>query len=260
MNELLNVNWGNFISLFFIFVRIGIIFATIPIFNAEIVPKKVTTTIAFFLSLVLMPVVPPAQVNVNDLNILSLIFILFHEMLIGLCLGLAVDVIFAGIQIAGELIGFQIGFSIANVVDPMSGITSPIISNILYISAVLIFLSFGGHHMLIKALVDSFQIIPIGDTLVHRKFLMTVIEYAGLMFVIGVKVAAPIIGIILLINVAFGVIARALPQMNIFIMAFPLTISVGLIFTALIIQFMPMFMTLYMGRAFAFINVSMKLF
>jgi flagellar biosynthesis protein FliR len=260
MNELLNVNWSNFISLFFIFVRIGIIFAVIPIFNAEMVPKKITTTIAFFLSLVLLPVVPPAQVRVDDLNLLSIIFIMFHELLVGLCLGLAVDVIFAGLQIAGELIGFQIGFSIANVVDPMSGITSPIISNILYIAAILIFLSFGGHHMLIKALVESFQIIPIGDTIVHRKFLMSVIEYSGQMFVIGVKVSAPIVGIILLINVTFGVIARALPQMNIFIVAFPLTITVGLIFTALIIQFMPMFMTLYMGKAFAFVNASMKLF
>jgi flagellar biosynthetic protein FliR len=185
---------------------------------------------------------------------------LFHELLVGLCLGLAVDVIFAGLQIAGELIGFQIGFSMANVVDPMSGITSPIIANILYVTAMLLFLSLGGHHLLIKALVDSFQIIPIGDSMAHRKFLMTVVEYSGVMFVIGVKVAAPIIGIILLINVAFGVIARALPQMNMFIMAFPLTIAVGLIFTAFIIQFLPMFMTLYMGKAFEFVTASMKLF
>jgi len=260
MNELLKVNWNNFIALAFICARIAVIFAVIPFFNAQIVPRRVTALIAFFLSLVLMPVVPPVQVQMTDLNLLSIVFILLHELLIGMCIGLSIDVIFAGIQIAGELIGFQIGFSIANVVDPLSGISSPIISNVLYISAMLLFLSIGGHHMLIRALVESFQIIPIGDVMVHRKFLMNVIEYSGQMFVIGTKVAAPIIGITLLINIAFAVISRALPQMNVFITSFPLTIAVGLAFTALTIQFLPMLMEGYIGRAFSFVSATMKLF
>jgi flagellar biosynthesis protein FliR len=260
MNELLKVNWNNFIALAFICVRIAIIFAVIPFFSAQIVPRRVTAMIAFFLSLVLMPVVPAVQVQMTDLNLLSIVFIMLHEMLIGLCIGLSIDVIFAGVQIAGELIGFQIGFSIANVVDPTSGITSPIISNVLYISAMLLFLSFGGHHMLIKALVESFQVIPIGDTMVHRKFLMAVIEYSGQMFIIGTKVAAPIIGITLLINIALAVISRALPQMNVFIVSFPLTIAVGLAFTALVIQFLPMLMEGYIGRAFSFVSGTMRVF
>jgi flagellar biosynthetic protein FliR len=260
MNELLKVNWDNFIALTFICARIAVIFAVIPFFSAQVVPRKVTALIAFFLSLVLMPVVPPVQVRMTDLNLLSIAFILLHEMLIGMCIGLSVDVIFAGIQIAGELIGFQIGFSIANVVDPMSGITSPILSNVLYITAMLLFLSIGGHHMLIRALVESFQVIPIGDAMVQRKFLMNVIEYSGQMFVIGVKVAAPVIGITLLVNIAFAVISRALPQMNVFIMSFPLIITVGLAFTALTLQFLPMFMEGYLGRAFSFVSATMKLF
>lgn len=260
MKELLDVSWGNFISLVFIFARVGIIFAMVPFFNAEVVPRRITATIAFFLSLVLMPVVPPVQVRMDDLNILSLLFILLHEVLIGLCLGLAVDVIFAGIQIAGELIGFQMGFSIANVMDPMTGANVPIISNMLYITAFLLFFSLGGHHLLIRALVESFQIIPIGDSLVHRGFLMSVITYAGEMFVIGVKVAAPIIGVLFLINIAFAVIARALPQMNVFLMAFPLTISVGLIFLILVIELMPTMMESSIQKSWVFMRASMALF
>jgi flagellar biosynthetic protein FliR len=260
MNELLNVTWANFISLIFIFIRIGIIFATVPFFNAEIVPRKITATIAFFLSLVLMPVVPPVQVRADDLNNLSLVFILLHEMLIGMCLGLAIDVIFAGIQIAGDLIGFQMGFSIANVIDPMTGANAPITSNLLYITAFLLFFSFGGHHLLIKALVESFQIIPIGDSFVHKGYLMSALTYAGQMFVIGVKVSAPVVGILFLINISFAVIARALPQMNVFLMAFPLTIAVGLVFTALVIELMPMMMSTSMERAWEFMKASMALF
>jgi flagellar biosynthetic protein FliR len=169
-------------------------------------------------------------------------------------------VIYAGIQIAGELIGFQMGFSIANVLDPMSGITAPIISNILYITAFLLFFTLGGHHMLIKGMVESFHMIPIGESMVHREFLMSVITYAGQMFVIGIKVSAPVVGILLLINIALAVITRALPQMNVFIVAFPVTIGVGLLFTALIIKMMPVFMTGSLEKAWVFMKSAMALY
>jgi flagellar biosynthetic protein FliR len=260
MNELFNLARSDFLSLFFIFIRIGTIFALVPFFNAEIIPRRVTTTIAFFLSLVLLPVVPPVQVKPEQLNILMFVSIVLQQVLIGVAIGLAIDVIYAGIQIAGELIGFQMGFSIANVVDPMSGISAPIISNVLYITAFLLFFTLGGHYMLIKGMVQSFQVIPIGESMVHREFLMGVITYAGQMFVIGIKVSAPVVGILLLVNIALGVITRALPQMNIFIVAFPLTIGVGLIFATLIIKMMPAFMEVSMQKAWVFMKSVMPLF
>jgi flagellar biosynthetic protein FliR len=152
------------------------------------------------------------------------------------------------------------GFSIANVVDPMTGITAPITSNVLYITAFLLFFSFGGHHLLIKALVETFQIIPIRESFAHRGYIMAVLTYAGQMFVIGVKVAAPIVGILFLINISFAVIARALPQMNVFLMAFPLTISVGLVFMSLVIELMPQMMSGSLERAWEFMKASMVLF
>jgi len=260
MNELLKLAWSDFLSLFFIFIRVATIFAVVPFFNSAVIPRRITVIIAFFLSLVLMPIVPPVQLKPEQLNILMLIIILIHEILIGMALGLAIDVIYSGIQIAGELIGYQMGFSIANVVDPMSGITAPIISNVLYLTAFLLFFTFGGHHLLIKALIESFSIIPIGDRMVHQQFLMSVITYGAQMFVIGVKVSAPVVGILLLINASFAVIARALPQMNVFIMAFPLTITIGLIFTIFVVKMMPMFMTSSLEQAFIFMKSVMVLF
>lgn len=260
MNELFKLAWSDFLSLFFIFIRVGTVFAIVPFFNAEIIPRRITTTIAFFLSLVLMPIVPPVQIRPEQLNILVFLSIVLQQVLIGSALGLAVDVIYSGIQIAGELIGFQMGFSIANVVDPMSGISAPIISNVLYITAFLLFFTMQGHHMLIKGMVDSFTVIPLDEVRVHREFMMSVLTYASQMFVIGVKIAAPVMGILLLINIAFAVIARALPQMNVFIMAFPVTIAVGLLFTALIIKMMPMFMEGSMQRAWAFFKATMAMY
>jgi flagellar biosynthesis protein FliR len=260
MNELLKLAWSDFLSLFFIFIRIVVIFATVPFFNATVIPRRITATIAFFLSLVLLPVVPPVQVKPEELNMMTLTVILVHEMLIGLALGLAIDVVYSGIQIAGELIGFQMGFSMANVVDPMSGVSAPIISNLLYLVAFLLFFAFGGHHLLIKALVESFSIVPIGDKMVHREFFMAAVSYGAQMFIIGVKVSAPVVGVLLLINISFGVIARALPQMNVFIMAFPLTIAVGLVFTAFIIKLLPMFMSSSLDHAWIFTKSIMALF
>ncbi len=260
MNELVTFAWTDFLSLFLIFVRVGVVFAVVPFFSGDIIPRRVTALIALFLSYILMPVVPQVQIRPEDLNLLLLTSILVHQMLVGLALGLAIDVIFAGIQIGGELMGFQMGFSIANVVDPMTGASAPITSNVLYITAFLLFFSFGGHHMLIKALVDSFSIVPVGGGPVRTPFLMAAVTYAGQMFVIGIKVAAPVMGTLLLVNVSFAIIARALPQMNVFLMAFPLTIAVGLVFTALIIRMMPVLMSGSLDRAWNFMRSAMVLY
>jgi flagellar biosynthesis protein FliR len=126
-------------------------------------------------------------------------------------------------------------------------------------TAFLLFFTFEGHHILIKALFESFSIMPIGDSLVHREFLMAVVTYAAKMFVIGVKVSAPVVGILMLINISFAIIARALPQMNVFIMAFPLTIAVGLVFSVLVIKMLPMFMTSSLEQAWMFMKSAMAL-
>ncbi len=260
MNELLNFAWKDILTFLFIFVRIGIIFALIPFFSGEIVPRRVTAIIAFFLALVILPVVPKIGIDANNLNVLTLTVLLIHDLMIGLCLGLAVSVIFAGVQLAGELIGFQMGFSMVNVIDPMTGVDAPITSNLLYIVAFLLFLSLGGHHMLIKALVESFSVMPVKAALPQQAYLAAVISYAAQIFVIGIKVASPVIGVLLLINVVFAITARAVPQMNVFLMSFPLTIGIGLIFLIVIIKMMPGFISFAMNGAMAFIKATLPLY
>lgn len=260
MNELLNFAWKDILTFLFIFVRIGIIFALIPFFSGEIVPRRVTAIIAFFLALVMLPVVPKIGIDANNLNVLTLTVLLIHDLMIGLCLGLAVSVIFAGVQLAGELIGFQMGFSMVNVIDPMTGVDAPITANLLYIVAFLLFLSLGGHHMLIKALVESFSVMPVKAALPQQAYLAAVISYAAQIFVIGIKVASPVIGVLLLINVVFAITARAVPQMNVFLMSFPLTIGIGFIFLIVIIKMMPGFISFAMNGATAFIKATLPLY
>jgi flagellar biosynthesis protein FliR len=260
MSELLNFAFKDSLTFLFIFVRIGIVFAMIPMFGAEIMPRRVSAVVVFFLSLVLLPVVPSAGMPSSTMNVLTLIVLLLHEFLVGLTIGLAVNVIFAGVQVAGEIIGYQMGFSIVNVLDPMTGIEAPITANMLYILAFLLFLSLGGHHMLIRALVESFTAMPVHAGFPHQAFLTSVMSYMGEAFVIGVKVAAPAIGILLLINVAFAIMSRAIPQMNVFVMAFPVTIVAGLVFLIIIVKMMPLFMENALAGAWTFIKATMPLY
>ncbi|HNY65721.1 MAG TPA: flagellar biosynthetic protein FliR [Deltaproteobacteria bacterium] len=259
MIDLLNFAFKDSLTFLFIFVRVGIVFALIPLFGAEVLPRKVTAIIAFFLSLVLLPVAPPAGVSFN-MNVLTLIVLILHELLVGLTLGLAVNVIFAGVQIAGELIGYQMGFSIVNVVDPITGVDAPITANLLYILAFLVFLSLGGHHMLIRAMVDSFTVLPVQAAFPRQAFVAAIMTYMAQAFIIGIKVAAPVICTLLLVNVAFAIMSRAIPQMNVFIMAFPVTIGIGLMFMIVVIKMMPGFMESAMANAWAFVKAAMPLY
>ncbi|MCD6569291.1 MAG: flagellar biosynthetic protein FliR [Deltaproteobacteria bacterium] len=260
MIQVLGIAWDEIIRFAFVFVRIGIIFAAVPFFSAEIVPRRITATIAFVLGLVLMPVVPPSPVRIEDINAIYVIFVLLHEFLIGLCLGLAINVIFAGVQIAGQLAGFQMGFAIANVIDPMTGVNAPITSNFLYIVAFLLFLTLDGHYILIKALVESFSVVPIGDILPREGYSYAVVIYSARMFVIALKIAAPIIGVLLLVNITFALTARAMPQMNVFLMSFPLIISVGLFFMAIVVKMMPLLFSGILKDAWEFMRACLRLF
>jgi len=260
MNEFFKIAWPDIISFLFVFVRVGVLFGILPFFSAEIVPRKVTAILAFFMSLVLMPVVPPASIGMEDINVLMLVVLIIHEMMIGICLALSINVILAGIQIAGQLAGFQMGFAIANVVDPITGANAPITANLLYMVSFLLFFAFGGHHLLIKAMVESYYLIPVTDSFPQQGFLFAAISYAANMFIIAIKVASPMIGVLLLINVSFAIIARSIPQMNIFIMAFPLTISVGLFFIILVIKIMPYIMRNDLQQAWGFMKSVMALY
>jgi flagellar biosynthetic protein FliR len=260
MNVLLNLAWSDILTFLFVFLRVGVIFATVPFFSAEIIPRRMTATIAFFLSLILLPVIPPLKVDVAQVGMLYLLLVMLHEIFLGISLGLAVTVIFAAVQLAGELIGFQMGFAIVNVIDPMTGIDAPITSNFLYIIAFLLFLSLDGHFMLIKAMHESFTLVPIGTGLPQQGFFYAALRYAAGMFSLALQLSAPVIGVLLLINIAFALISRAIPQMNIFIMSFPIIIALGLVFMMITIRLMPFFLEGRLREAWGFMQAVMKLF
>jgi flagellar biosynthetic protein FliR len=151
------------------------------------------------------------------------------EVMIGAVIGMIARLIFAGIQLAGQLIGFQMGFAIVNVIDPAFSLQVSIIAQFQYLIALLLFLSLNGHHMFLYAVAESFRILPPLAFHFSGGLMQAITGFVRDMFEIGIKVGAPIIAILFFMSVGLGLVARTVPQINIFIVGFPLQIAIGLI-------------------------------
>ena len=166
--------------------------------------------------------------------------------MIGLILSLSLKVIFAGIQMGGEIVGFQMGLSMAHLIDPQSGVSTPVISQICYLLGTLIFLSIDGHHWFFQALLQSFQLLAPGEIHIRSGLYQHLVGLMGYMFVIAIKIAAPVMVVLIFIQSALGILSKAVPQVNILLNSFPLTISVGLLFLMFSIDlFLPYFQALF---------------
>lgn len=154
------------------------------------------------------------------------------EIMLGVIIGISVNLIFSGVQLAGQLIGYQMGFAIANVMDPQTGSQASIIAIILNITALLLFLVLNAHHWFLSSLTESFQLVPLFNFKVTGSLMEHIMMLAKNMFVISIKVAAPVMAALLLASVCLGLIARTVPKMNVFLVGMPLKIGMGLIFLA----------------------------
>ncbi len=156
--------------------------------------------------------------------------------MIGFLLGLSIRLIFAGIQLAGEFIGFQMGFGMAHVIDPQSGTDTTLIAQFHYLLGLLIFLSIDGHHWFLKALVRSFDLLSPGEFSLQKEFFPWFMGLCGKMFLTAIKIIAPVMVILILVQIAMGLVAKTVPQVNVLLSSFPLTISLGLIVLGLSIE------------------------
>jgi len=227
--DLLGLNQGQFESLILIFVRISIVLFMFPIFGGVMVPNTVKAGLALMITIVLFPVVE-TDPRLFPRGLLATASLIFSELVLGMVIGLVARFFFAAIQLGGQLVGYQMGFSIANVFDPESGTQGSILGQMGYWVAIVFFLLLDGHHILLKALRDSFAVIEVGSFGFREDMVVRITEASGEMFSMAIRMGAPAIAALLLTSAAFGVVAKVVPQMNILIVAFPLKIVVGLFF------------------------------
>jgi len=151
------------------------------------------------------------------------------ESALGVLLGLVAQFIFAGVQLGGQLAGIQMGFGIANLIDPQSHAQVTIIAQWQQLMTLLAFLVLDAHHLLIRALLESFRTAPPGAVGLAAAGVGRAVELAGSLFVLGARIAAPVLIVLLLTNGALGVLARTIPQLNVFVVGFPVNVGVGLL-------------------------------
>ena len=216
-----------FNSFLMVLGRLSGLFISAPIFASKQLPVRMKILIIILLAGIMTSFVPVKfAVSLDTPAYFIAAFVL--EVFIGYCMGFVAYVVFAAIQLAGQLMDTQMGFAMVNVLDPQSGIQIPLMGNFLYLLALLIYLILNGHHYLLNAIVKSYQIIPVMGMNLGSDFMDLMARVTIYMFVIAVQIAAPIVVTLMITNVAMGFIARTVPQMNVFIVGMPLNIMVGL--------------------------------
>jgi len=210
-----------------VLARIAGLVLAAPVLGHLLVPVRVRVALAVVFSAALAPVVPPAT-GVADDSLVSLAGALALESALGVLLGLAAQLVFAGVQLGGQIAGIQMGFGVVNLIDPQSHAQVTIVAEWEQLVTLLIFLVLDVHHLLIGALLESFRAAPAGGLAATDMGLRGVVVLAGGLFALGARIAAPVMIALLLSNATLGLLARTVPQLNVFVVGFPLNVGVGL--------------------------------
>lgn len=212
-----------------VLVRVSAFFVLTPVFGTRNVPMAFKAGLAFFLTLVLTPVVASTAAGALYMgySLSELVLILVKEFMVGAALGLIASFVFAAVQVGGMFVDLQIGFAMANVFDPMTGTSAPLTGQFKYALAMLLFLGMDGHHGLLTGLLQSYQFVPAGGFTMSGNVVSAFLQTFGLMFLIGLKVAVPIVTALFLTDVGFAILSRAVPQMNVFVLGMSVKVIVG---------------------------------
>lgn len=207
-----------------VFARILAFLLTIPLFSYRTIPLPYRIGLAFFLSLIVTVSFPEQTLDTT----IPFLVLLLKEITVGLFIGLIGYMVMSIVQIAGGFIDFQMGFAIANVIDPQTGAQSPIIGQFFYMFAILFLLVTDGHHLLINGMLHSYHAIPLDRLLSFSgNFAEFAIVTFNRIFLIAFQISLPLVGSLFLVDVALGIIARTVPQLNVFVVGLPLKITVS---------------------------------
>ncbi|MBA3597360.1 MAG: flagellar biosynthetic protein FliR [Methylibium sp.] len=231
------------------FLRVLALFTSAPLLSMRGVPVRVKVALAFFITVAAQASLPPAPVIALD-SALALEAVV-QQLLIGLSLGFAARIVFAGIEYAGELIGLQMGLNFASFFDPIAASQSTAVSRFFGTTAALLFVVMNGHLLLTAAVIQSFHAFPVGEAPLAFLRMVQPQVWGAEVFRLGVWIALPIVTMLLFANLVLGVVSRVATQMNIFAIGFPITLAVGLIGITVTLPLMEVPFTMALERLLA---------
>lgn len=207
--------------------RILALLASAPVFNSAAQPTRIRLVVGLVITLAIVPVLPPLP-TIPPGSWLGFA-VLAQQVLIGLLLGFTLRIAFAAIDLAGELIGMQMGLSFAVFYDPQNAGQTPVLSEFLGLITTLVFLAMNGHLLTLSVLAESFRLLPVSTTPFQAGGLAALLAWSSTLFSTGLLLAMPLIAALLIANLAMGVLARVAPQLNIFAVGFPVTLMAGFV-------------------------------
>lgn len=231
------IDLAAFPAFLLIITRVSAFFLTIPVFSNKNLPVIHKIGLSLFLSWIMFYAINPDPISINS----SFLLLIIKEAMVGLSIGFVAAIVFYAIQVAGGFIDLQMGFAIANVFDPQTGIQTPLMGRYLYTFALLFLLSTDAHHMLLDGIFYSYKFLPLDSAIANfgnggmTRFVISV--FSG-MFLVALQMAIPIVGTLFLADLALGIVARTVPQMNIFVIGLPVKILIALV---LFLVIMPAF-------------------
>jgi flagellar biosynthetic protein FliR len=209
-----------------------------PVFGNGSFPARAKVLLGIMLALIVAPVIPAAPAA--DPMSLAGLLILLQEMLIGLAMGFSMRIVFAAVEMAGEVSSLTMGLGFASLFDPLTKGRSSAISQFLTLIATMTFLALNAHLVLLEALVESFSSLPISATPISGAAPYQLVRWAGVIFSTGLQLALPIVAALLITSVALGILTRAAPQLNIFGIGFPVSLGVGLLLLSQTLPYLTM--------------------
>ncbi|MBT8085377.1 MAG: flagellar biosynthetic protein FliR [Woeseia sp.] len=209
------------------FVRVAAFVMVMPVIGGSFVPAPVRLLLAVTLTVVMAPLLPQT-IAVQPLSLAGLITVM-QELLIGVAMGFAVQVIFDAIALGGQVIAMSMGLGFAVFLDSARGVNIPVLGQFFLMLGMLIFLSLDGHLAMIAMLADSFQLLPIAGPGLTSAAVAELLAWTSQIFIVAMKIALPAITALLVVNLSFGVMSRAAPTLNLFAVGFPIAMLLGFV-------------------------------
>jgi len=238
--ELFSISPEKYQDFLLILVRTSALFISAPFFGFRLVPSSVKILCSVFISLIIAVYLPPSSYVVTTL--VEMVVLIAHQILVGAMLGVIASFTFEAIRFAGEIIDLQMGFGMANIMDPSTQIRQTLFGEFNYILAIMVFIVINGHHFLLLNLISTFDKVPLYQLGFTSNIEFSILENFRSLFVIGLKLALPILALLLLVDIISGLISRLIPQLNIFVISFPFKITAGFI---ALIAFLPEILRIY---------------
>ena len=226
MLELSAAQIGTWVATFLLpLFRVAAVLMTMPIFGSRMLPARIRLYVAVAITVVIVPGLPPMP-EFEPLSLRGLL-LCAEQIIVGALFGFALQMLFQAFVIAGQIVAIQMGMAMASMVDPANGVNVAVVGQFLSMLVSILFLLMNGHLVVLEVLTESFTTLPVGNALDVTQF-WSLAGRLGWVFGAGLLLILPVIAALLVVNIAFGVMTRAAPQLNIFSIGFPLTLVLGM--------------------------------